>query len=721
MIAAALPGAATLGEIAIVCVAAAGVTILPGFGIRSAARSLAARRGGRPIPPRPADPAELVLGIAWTAIVLALAGGALLAFGAFSTTAIGVVALVLGLIGVVPFLRWSSAWWRGWDRGRWGLRLALAFLVVLTLPWVHAVLVPGYPPSGNYQFYYWHLGTQLAQAGGIPAWVNEYEQHVRWLPDYVLFNVSTDAYRWLSVGVSETAALQLWRIPAAFLGLTLFYVVLRLWFGRPAAFVGSGAVAASSNFFLVKFSSLWPEEIAIVLGLAAVWLVVSGLRRDRRSWVVLAGALLGVAVGVHAIGATVCAMLVVAAGALEWLALRRSRKSPMALGVAAAAVAAVAVIAATGWTLQSRAFVASDAVHPRPVQGRDPTLTFLNRQSGSDFDRLVPVPPVTVDQPIAQLRAPWAGTKDLPLALQGLALAGLVLGLALALALGDGPVRRGIGSTLGLLGLLVAGIAFFALAFDTFVPQHTGIGRLGNYLSLVLPLFAGGAAEGLLLGWARLTHRSRQAAWSVIAAVGMVCWAVPAAVHPLDGGGQAGGRLTADGERALAVVRREARPDDTVLFNAETRGCVSFFSGHRDPLEGHQPTIEAPGFLAAANRYLSDAHRYFEQPSDRGLARRLGAKWLIVADDPTTLGSARGYGGSMATFASQPYLDVVYRTPHVTVLHNRDPVPVDRHSLGPAKPLGGRFALAALGLAVLFGVLLGAERIVARGGRMAAR
>ena len=65
-------------------------------------------------------------------------------------------------------------------------------------------------------------------------------------------------------------------------------------------------------------------------------------------------------------------------------------------------------------------------------------------------------------------------------------------------------------------------------------------------------------------------------------------------------------------------------PGDVVLSNALTTGTVESFTGLEDPLEGRQPLIEDPAFLAAANQLLLDAHDWFEDPttarSSTGLA-----------------------------------------------------------------------------------------------------
>ncbi len=76
-------------------------------------------------------------------------------------------------------------------------------------------------------------------------------------------------------------ALAAFRVPVTMLGVLLLFAVLRLWVGRPAAFIGA-ALIAGTTFYLAKFDAYKPEALGIVLGLAALWLVVRGVRSGRR-------------------------------------------------------------------------------------------------------------------------------------------------------------------------------------------------------------------------------------------------------------------------------------------------------------------------------------------------------------------------------------------------------------------------------------------------------
>ena len=688
--------------------AVAAVVLLPGFGLTWLA-SLRPRRGSVPPADRPPERRDaalaaqartgaaesLVLAIAWSAVVMAAVGGALLALGWFSSGTMAVVALIASASGVVPFLRWCGSL-----RTRvWAVLVAAA----LTIPWASLATRGGYPPAGGFQWYYWNLGRELDSVGAAPAWVLEFGERVRWLPDYVMFNVASEAYRGLTLGMDEAAAMAYWRVPVAFLGVAMTCLVLRLWLPRAAATVGAAAVAGTT-FFITKFSTYKPEALAIVLGLAGVWLLVTALREERPRWILLAGALSGIGLGVHAIAATVTAMLMVAAAGVEWWSLPRDRRSVMAAALACGVVAALGVAVATGVTLQDRALVAADAANPRAAAGADPTYTFFRRVAG-DFG---PGEPRRLKSRLVSAVDPvWPGTRiaAMPWILIPPALA---LGLLLTIALARADLRRG-GLTIAAFGaLLLAGIAFFALAFDTYVPQYTGIARFGQYL----PLVAGLAVGAVLAAWlAALSRRWRgYARWrfDAIVATASVLFAVALVLTQVSGSRAADEELAGldrglgdAGREALATIEARAGGDEAVLSNATTRGSVEFLGRRESPLEGRQPFIEEPAFLEAANAVLLEAHQFLEGATGTELLRRLGVRWVLIADDPTELGAQGSYGGSIRQFQARSDLIEAWRRGDVTLFRTAAaPQPLER--IGPARTTRARLALSTAGLAALF-------------------
>ena len=576
---------------------------------------------------------RLILAVVVSQAIVAAVGAVLIAVGLFSGAAVAIVAAAFALTGLPTALRWLRESRRELGTVGWAAAIAL--------PWVATVGWSGWPPSDTLQWYYAGLGAQLEGAGGIPTSVAEWGQSVRWLPDYLVFNVDSQAYlAWLAF-LPRADALAAWRVPVTVLGVLLLFAVLRLWVGRPAAFVGAALIAGTA-FYLAKFDAYKPEALGIVLGLAALWLVVRGLRSGRRSWVLLGGACLGIGLSVHAIAATVMGLLVAAFGAAEWLVSPGDRgvRAARAGWLVRAALLGLLISVVMGVGLQGRAVVAGGALNPGTVAGADPTWTFFLRSTG-DFTVPEPAPPA---RPLAGgVISPWAGLRItsafgwwlIPLsAIGGLFLAGL----------GGRRVRGGVVGLVASGVLLGAGIAFFALAFDTYVPRWTGLVRFGQYLPLLVGLGVTFAVAGYLRLWSWLAVIRVPRAFAVIAAIAGVLWLAPLAATRY----AAEPRIPADGQAALQALRTMGKPGDVVLSNALTTGTIEWFAGLEAPLEGRQPLIEDPAFLAATNQLLLDAHDWFADPGDRALLDRLGVRWVLVSDDPTVLGTTGTLGGGVA-------------------------------------------------------------------------
>ncbi len=573
---------------------------------------------------------RLILAVVASQAIVAAVGAVLIAVGLFSGVAVAIVAAGFALTGLPIAIRWLRESRRELGTVGWAAAIAL--------PWAAAVGWSGWPPSDTLQWYYAGLGTQLERAGGIPASVAEWGQSVRWLPDYLVFNVDSQAYlAWLSF-LPRADALAAWRVPVTILGVLILFAVLRLWVGRPAAFVGS-ALIAGTTFYLAKFDAYKPEALGIVLGLAALWLVVRGLRSGRRTWVLLGGACLGVGLSVHAIAATVMGLVVAGFGAAEWL-VSRGRRAERAGWLVRAALLGLLISVVMGIGLQGRAVAAGGALNPGTAAGADPTWTFFLRSTG-DFTVPEPAPPKL---PLAGgVTTPWAGLRITSAFGWWLIPFGAIGALFLA-GLGGRRVRGGIAGLVGSGVLVGAGIAFFAVAFDTYVPRWTGLVRFGQYLPLLVGLGVTFAVAGYLRLWSWLAQVRIPRAFAVIAAIAGVLWLAPLAV----GRYADEPRIPTDGQTALEALRTMGSAGDVVLSNALTTGTIESFTGLEAPLEGRQPLIEDPAFLAAANQLLLDAHEWFVDPADRALLDRLGVRWVLVADDPAVLGTTGTLGGSVA-------------------------------------------------------------------------
>jgi hypothetical protein len=662
----------------------AALWILPGFGAVAAwrwstGRSRLLARDSESLT------VELARALVLSAAMLALIGGTLVAFRWFSGPALALCVLPLSVAGLPDFFRWASAAVRPLWR--------TAILLALGGPLLWSSTQGGLQPSHSFQWFYWDLGRQLSGAGGVPAWVLEYGQQVRWHPDYLFFSVGSEAYRWLSSGIGEADALVAWRGPVALLALAMVYAVLRLWVSRPAAVVATAAVS-TTTFFLVKFNAYKPESLGVVLGLACVCLVAIGLRSRRPGLAVVAGVGFGVDFAIHGIAAAVCLVLAGSICIAEWWPPRRWARG---LGwwplIAAGAVAGV-ILLGTGLALQGRAIVASDAAHPQLGRGGDPTWVFLERDD-ANFASLHP--PSLGSRVIDSIDSPWPGS----IVSEGGWVALLIVAVvALAIGLRGPPLRRVGALSLSICGVvLMAAAAFFALAFDTFIPQHTGITRIASYGYLVWGMALAFLAEAVLAADRPARTNTRLAAAGGL--VFLVAWAVPVGVQALSDHFE----VNSPGKHALAKLQslEGHRRDEAVLSNASTRGVVEFASGLEAPIEGRQPVIEEPHFLNAANRALADTQDYFltlgERNADHApFLRRLGIGWLLVVARPQTLGSPYGFGepaDAIPAAKREHGLSRVWHRPGVSLFQvaGRHPV-VD--NLGPGTTHEWRWIAAVL-------------------------
>ncbi len=664
--------------------------------------------------PRSAWSARLILAFTCSTLVVTGLAAVLIATGTFSGARLAHAAGGVALTGLPAVRRW----WRGAPIRR---PVTLAWAAVLVAPWVAFTGAAGWRPADTLQWYYAGLGTDLTRAGGLPSGVAEWGERVRWLPDYLVFDVHAEAHRALLAFAGPTAALAAWRVPVALAGIVLVFLVLRLWFGRAVAIAGT-VVISGTVFFLAKFDAYKPEAAGIVLGLAALWLVVRGLRSGRRSWVLLGGAALGLCLSVHAIAATVMGLLVAGFGVAEWLMLRsdlecrrgrRGRRDRLDWLVRAAALGLVLSLT-MGIGLQGRAAAAGGALNPGAGvtpgsdpstggAGADPTWTFFLRSTGR-FDEPEPPPPA---RPLAGgVTSPWAGFR-INSAFGWWLIPVAAIGALGTLAIGG---RRGRGMVVGLgvsVGLVGLGIAFFTLGFDTYVPRWTGLVRFGQYVPLLAALGVTAALAGYLRAWSWLASVRVPRRLALLAVVLGVVWLLPIAGQRY----RAETGLSVDGLAALEELRMRGQSDDVVVSNALTTGSIEWFTGLEAPFEGRQPLIEELATLARTNQLLLDGHRWFQDPLDRSFLDGLGVSWVLAVDLPVTLAAPAGLGGSVAWVATSPHLQQVWSGEGIALFQVRAPV-LEAAVSDDLRPLvdPGRTALsAAVGGLVMVG-LVGARR-----------
>jgi hypothetical protein len=598
---------------------------------------------------------RLMLAMAVSQLIVAAAGIVLIAVGQFSGWAVALVAVACSISGLPVAFRWLRDSRRDLSLVGWAAALAL--------PWVIMVGLIGWPPADTLQWYYDRLGAQLSGAGGVPTAVAEWGLSVRWLPDYLVFNVDSETFHAALGFLPRADVIAAWRVPVTLLGVVVLFAVVRLWVGRPAAFLGTALIAGTA-FYLAKFDAYKPEALGIALGLVALWLVVRGLRSGQRSWVLLGGACLGLDLSVHAIAATVMGLLVAGFAAAEWLALR-DRRVERADWLVRGALLGVLISVLMGVGLQGRAVVAGGALNPGSAQGPDPTWTFFLRSTG---DFTVPEPP-RPERPLAGgVTTPWTGLRVTSAFGWWLVPFAGIGALSFA-ALGGRRARAGVlGLAISTI-LLGAGIAFFAVEFDTYVPRWTGLVRFGQYLPLLVGLSVTFALAGYIRLWAWLAEVRVPRAFALVAAVAGVIWLAPQAIarYALEPA------IPTDGRVALEALRTRGAPGDVVLSNMLTTGTIEMFSGLEDPLEGRQPLIEDPAFLATTNQLLLDAHDWFADPHDRAFLDRLGVRWVLVADDPATLGTTGTLGGTVAATTMADGLRVVWSAPGIALLEVPEP------------------------------------------------
>ena len=623
--------------------------------------------------------------------LLTAAGALLLATGTFSALGLGIVAAALGVVGAVPFARWAFSTARSVGRVE---IVVLGALLAMTLPWVVTAVDPGLPRSSTFEWYYWQVGRQLSQAHGIPGGVPEYGQVVRWLPDYLTFNLLSEALRGIVPIAGDLILISAWRIPIAFGGLVGTYLVLRRWLRVEPALIGVAGVA-TTTLFVTKFNVYKPESLGILLGLAALWLLIEGARRDRPSLILWSGAAVGLAVNVHAIAATIFGLLMVAAGLLE-LVRRSGRRLGLVRALVAAAGLSVVLVIAPGWSLQGRAAVISDALRPELSGGDDPTWTYLRRSNGDFSGRALP--PRLLDEVASSVSRPWPNEPIVAGRNQWLIGVG-VTGLLLALVFGAVAVRRGI--AVGMLGgaLIAAVMLAFAVSFETYVPRHTGLGRMGQYIPMFAGTTLGFAVAGYLAAWTRVVGRRPPVLATLLAAAvaaGLVVPTLDAGYYGTET------RITPAGRDALTVLRSMAEPGDVALTNAVTFGTLEFFGGVEAPFEGRQPLIEDPKLLEDVNRLLIALNRYLASPLNGNAVatiESLGARWLVIVDDPASMGADDLFGGSIARFLDDPTMHLAWQGEGIAIFESELPL-ARAAQVQPAQPRPLRLAVAGVVLLV---------------------
>ncbi|NOZ56692.1 MAG: hypothetical protein GXO73_07895 [Calditrichaeota bacterium] len=670
------------GPTIVVTVVALAVLVFPGFALM------------RWFPGRDRGIAEeFAVAVLLSILTVGALGSVLTAFRFMSRGRLALLVLVTLLIGFAPAVRWLKRCYQARP-------VMLAGVGVLAIPWVWFAAADGFPPASTFQWWYWDLGRYLTEARGIPSWVAEYGTQVRWLPDYVVFNLLSEAYAGLGSAVSDDSLMQYWKVSVVLVGLVMAYLVFRLWVGPLAGFVGLAGLAASS-LWTSKFNAYKPEALGLVVGFACVWLLVRGLRERRVELVYLAGAGIGVDMAIHGVAATVLGLLMLAAALAELIWSDRGRRRDMVV-LTGAAVLALVFVVAIGVGLQGRAVVAGDALNPEVSTGVDPTWEFLQLADGSLDPGAVPTLSKQIESNLERMETPWGRTLPVKLSSLWFALP-TITGLALLWRVGNQRGRAGLLTLFLFAGLLTVSAAFFAVSFDTFVPRHTGLSRMSQYVPLAVAVALALATEGYRLALNRWKRLHAMSVGDIVGA-GVLGFslvlgvAVPLATY------QGKPALTEVGRDGIDALRIFSTSGDRVLANATTRGVIESLSRVDSLLEGRQPLIEDPEFLTYTNETLRSAMEYLRSPAGNAFATKFGVRWLLISDDPALLGAKGDFGGSPEQFEALPNVRLVWSTDGVALFEtgvtSRSP------RFGPAETYRRSLAVGSVIIVIgLFGTL----------------
>ena len=679
--------------LAVLCFGA--LLLLPGLGIQVIVRSVRAHALDASDVSDDHDPKTVMAhSVGLSLVSLSVLGYLLLSIDEFTGSRLAMLMAPLAFAGLLAL----PALVRRVARAGW----TIAILLVLAAPFAEPAVRPGAAPISGFNWYYWGLGRALSASRGVPTWVSEYGVRVRWQPDYLSFNVLTEAFRGMFPGGSDVDVLSAWKVPVAVLTVVVTYATLSLWFRRPSALIGT-ALAVVTTLYTAKLGNARPEMLGFALGLVAVVIGTDALRRVRPSGYLLAAAVLAIDFSVHAIGALVAAVLLATGTLCEVLGTydRRSVRVRMTLGGFAVFVA---IVGATGWALQGRVFVGGNAGNPRMISGEDPTLTYFKLTEG------LSARPDVWDRLRGQLLDILQTVTPSGSSVWLVGAVALVL-VVVTLVAGPGRARNGAVAALGLAVFFAATAAWFGLRYHTFVPQNTGLSRFVQWAPLVYVLALTCGIEVVTDRVVRTRSRrgnprSPPAAWPAQVVAGLLCvgaasaWAV-VTTHEFP----ARLPLTSESAAAIDQVRARTHPGDSLLTNVVTHGLLEYSTQAEVPIEGRQPVIEDARVLERTNNYLRRVTAFFTSPRSGDATRLFRARWVLVTDDPTAFGATRTFGPPLRKLPPTRGLSLVWSSAHASLYRN-DVAVTDGPSVGPSRVALLRFLVGLIACLALVSLLL---------------
>lgn len=647
--------------------------VLPGAGVVLLLHVARERQWQWVAPPEGSERVRLARWVALSLVLVEVIGYVMVASGTFTATWLALAVTPFAVAGLPTVAHTLVAL----VRRRPGVTLSL---LVLSFPFLSPALHSGHAPVNNFNWYYWGLGRDLTSAGGVPHWISEYGAHVRWQPDYLSFNILTEGFRGLFVGASGLTSLSMWIVPISVFAVFVTYAALRLWFTGPVAVAGTGLLLVTTAY-TGKLGNGRPEIVGFALGLVAVIVGIDALRRRSTSGYLLAAGVLGIDTSVHAIGALMAGVVLVTASLCVLVRARDRVLHRLRIPASGAALFAL-VVALTGWALQGRVFVGTNASNPRLVDGGDPTLSYFTLTEGLDHR------PDRGTRLVGQL---LSVVQNIPVGVGlGTMIAVLLTALAVAaLVWGTAGSREAAVVGLALAAFIAVGAAWFGLHFQTFVPANTGLSRFTQWAPVASALIVVAGLDAILrrIPWRRSSAAGSAAGWARalpgaavvgIGIVGAVLWALVVSTQfPLRA------PLSPGAEAAVHELDKVAAPGDVLLTNLVTHGILEYLTPAEVPVEGRQPVIESSDVLEHTNRYLQDVITFFDHPAEGDLSP-FRARWILTSTNPQEFGALRTFGEHPERLGLRPGVHRVWGDA-TTALYQVDGGAATLRSVGPAE------------------------------------
>jgi hypothetical protein len=526
------------------------------------------------------------------------------------------------------------------------LAVMLVASVVVALPLLVLVARRTDSLTGPTPWYYLDLARSVIQHHGVPATSPEWATRLPFLDDYPAFTSGTALL--LAVGgVKSMAAAQAVRMLTLVAVGAGAYLFARAFGAARSAAAVSIVVLFVSTTYVGKLASYRPEAAGYALVFVAGALAKLWLDHRRNVDLALVTVALLALSEVHGIGWLFGAMIVggLAVGYVIFSPERRAalRASGLLVGFLIG-----------GWLIGNLVLGgglsgANKLGGLPPSNGGDPTWRFVNLVAG----RIAPRPaPSATD---AARKGMSRGFINLGAWWYLVVVVVVVILLIVVAWIGRATLRRAAREYSAMALLVVLGCTavsvWFAVRWSTYVPTRTGWGRVFPLTFALLP-----AAIAIVLS-ALSSRRLRLVAAALVLVLGAA-----AMVHARDYyrqlDHQQPTRDTLTSMRALKLG-----PKDLVLTNAYSEGYVGAVPGGKGVLDGRAPYSE-PKTLKRANQLLEQSISFFADPVNQPLPTDAkGIDYVLVATDPSVLGTPLVFSTSYGALMMRPDLKLVHSGP----------------------------------------------------------